>query len=208
MTERSRGIRARTPAISLAFLLSGAVALVPVLRNAPAYAQGLRVEGLTGETRLLDSSAMYDQADYLMQTAVGYVNSNLVSYAATEAPDEIAPLAVLQQRIATAADLLERAIARDPGNAAAWAFYAQALALAVRLDDSRAALATARELAPNQPYLALQRVLTMDILHGVMSRRSPAQTFSMAELQAGSRDLQLVQGIRPEAKLRVPDWAL
>ena len=146
------------PLFTGALLALAAYQTVIVVRQAPAFTESLRTEGITGQTRTQDISAMYFYSDYLFQTAVGFVNADAFSFATIERPDELATGATVKERAQLATHLLQRSVSLDPANGHKWFVYAQALASADRSGDALAALDRSWILSPTTLRLAYQRV--------------------------------------------------
>lgn len=146
------------PFLSCGLLAVGTYETTAVVRQAPAFTEALGTEGITGQTRTQDISAMYVFSDYLFQTAVGFVNADAFSFATIERPDELATAKTVEERAQRAAILLQRSVTLDPANAHKWFVYAQALASAGRPEDALAAMDRSWMLSPTTQRLAYQRV--------------------------------------------------
>lgn len=147
----------RVQGLVLGLLVLVAWQVVLVTRSAPAMVDGLRTEGITGETRTLNSVAMYSHSDYLFQTAVGFANADAFSFAGIEAPDVLATDATAGERAARAADLMRQSVRMDPGNGHKWFVLAQALAGDGQDVAAFHALETSHQLSPTMQRLAYQR---------------------------------------------------
>ena len=145
------------PALAGALLAFSFYQTSTVIRQAPAFAEGLRTEGIAGGKRTQDTTAMYAYSDYLFQTAAGFVNADAYSFATIEAPNEIASFDVVLDRQTRAADLLSLALTHDPANAYIWLVFAQALGATGRIEQALSALARSQDLSPTMPRLAYQR---------------------------------------------------
>jgi len=126
--------------------------------QAPALQPDLRVQGITGDTRLSAIADMYDEGSYLFQQGYGYVNADALSFEGIEGRGEIASVETAAARFATAREVLAESLRLDPANAHAWLAYAQTLAATGDLDAGREALATSWALAPENRRLALNRL--------------------------------------------------
>lgn len=146
------------PAFGLAFCILGGLAATGVTRNAPAFSEDRQIDGITGKGRLGYTPAMYQRAEYLFQTAVGFVNADLFSIATTEPPGVIAADDVVRARLGTASDLLVMALQEDPSDAHKWFVYAQTAGALGNFPDSLAALTKSYDLGPTMPRLAYQRI--------------------------------------------------
>lgn len=196
-----------TPALALVFFISGLLALVSVLQNAPLFARGLQVTGIGGLTTVPFRRANFEHGPYLLQTAVGFVNADMLSYATTEAPDEVASPETFLARSEMAVDLLEQSLALDPASGMAWTHYAQALLNAGRIDAARDALVTAREMGPHQYYLAYRRLFVLEGIHFVLTTQTEAGQLTQAEIAASAKDLEIVRTTSPRGgSYPAPVW--
>ena len=188
------------------FFVSGLFALLSVLQNAPLFARDLQVTGIGGQTSVPKRPANFDHGPYLLETAIGFVNADLLSYATIEAPSELASADTFTARAETAVRLLEDSLARDPASGYAWAYYAQALLYLGDVDAARAALAVAWEVAPHQYYIALQRMTVLEGIFGLLSTQDAPAGLTEAEYAAGLRDLAVVDARFGADRLPRPNW--
>lgn len=196
-----------TPALALVFFISGVFTLLSVLQNAPLFATHLQVTGIGGQKSVARRPDNFEHGPYLFQTAVGFVNADLLSYATIEAPDEVASADVFLGRAELAIDLLEQSLALDPASAMAWGHYAQALLNAGRVEAAREALMIAREMGPNQYYLAFRRLITLEGIHFMLSTQSEPVNLTEAELAGGRQDMAAVEGTGPRNLVYpAPSW--
>ncbi|KPQ20572.1 MAG: Tetratricopeptide repeat-containing protein [Rhodobacteraceae bacterium HLUCCA24] len=155
----------KTPAIpALALFVLGIVAFRAMVAQAPAFDEELQVEGITGDTRLANRAAMYDEGSYLFQIGYGYVMSDALSFAGIEAPDELATAAVARARFQRAKSLLEESLSVDPANAHAWMSYAQSLASTGDIEGAARAMETSWQLAPTTHRLSVPRLTMINLV--------------------------------------------
>ncbi|MBM9594032.1 tetratricopeptide repeat protein [Roseitranquillus sediminis] len=197
-------IKRIAPIFALLLGLMGMLSTANAVRHAPAFAEGLRIEGLAGSTRTENRAAMYTRSDYLMQTGAGFVNADAYSFATIEAPDEIASPEVVAERARRGAELLTEAVSRDPSNAHTWFVYAQALAATGRPEAAFAALGRSRALSPTMPRLAYLRSWVLwGLLQGAEFLPMEASRLSgYREIYAAERDL--ARTATPEEHLPPP----
>lgn len=150
------------PIPALALLAIGVIAMRVVTAQAPALREELQVEGITGDTRLRNLSAMYDAGSYLFQMGVGYLNADVLSFAGLEAPDTVASFETAAERLFRAETLLEASLRRDPANAHAWLAYAQSVAARGAFDIAEAATVTSWRQAPTNSDLAVRRLYLIE----------------------------------------------
>ena len=190
--------------LALVFFVSGLFALVSVLQNASLLARDLQLAGIAGQTTVPLRTANFDHGTYLRETALGFLNADLLSYATTEAPDEVASEDTFEARVETAVQLLEQSLALDPASGYAWAYYAHALHYKGDVEAARKALAIAWDMAPHQHYIALQRLATLDGIYLLLGFQEEPGSLTEAELAAGLRDLEAVE--RRISGFPRPDW--
>lgn len=188
------------------FFVAGLFALLSVLQNAPLFARNLQVTGIGGQTSVPQRAANFDHGPYLLETAIGFVNADFLSYATIEAPDEVASGDTFTARAETAVSLLEDSLARDPASAYAWAYYAQALLFAGHLEAAREALVVAQDMAPHQYYIAFQRLTALEGIHLYLSTLAEPGRLTDAEYAAGLRDIAVLEARFGEGRLPKPDW--
>lgn len=174
-----------------------------VVRNAPAFTPDLHVESITGQTRLQYTPAMYDLGPYLYQVAYGYLISDALEFGNLESRDQVASIEVAGARIQTARDLLVESLRLDPADGYSWQYLAQAEAALGETAAARQALARSKELAPNTPSLALQRIY---LLYGIaeLSGVFEVPPLSSAEREIYVSDLAVLETLSPAFFRAVP----
>lgn len=171
------------PIPALGLLVLGLVSFRIVADQAPAFDEGLLVEGITGDTRLINRAAMYDEGSYLFQMGYGYVMADALSFAGIEAPDEIASTDIARQRLERAETLLEDSLRHDPANAHAWFYYAQALAAVSDIGSARNALETSWYLGPTTHRLSLPRLFLIQTIRSITGDDTAYVEIEQADLE-------------------------
>jgi len=166
------------------------------LHQTPAFNPKLLADTVVGDGRIADNAAMYDPGTYAFQRGFGFLIADALNSADGQARDQIAPLEQAADRARRAAEAFEIAVARDPGNAHAWATLAWARA---RLGDNSGAMQALRvswEISPNNKALADTRLNLIGLLTDPeIGSTEPTQT----DRAAIARDLEVLGRFDPRA---------
>ena len=125
--------------------------------SAPAFNADLRRANVFDQPVLAVGRDMYDRSSYLMQQAVSFIRADLLPY--QDDPDRLtAPVEVVAERGARAAELMRESLALNPGNAQGWAVMAWAQLYAGDTEAARTALRASWRLAPHNRSLSAERI--------------------------------------------------
>lgn len=145
---------------------AGALNLLTLFSEIPAFHQPSRREGVYGDWRVAFNIALYDRAEYLYALASDYIATDTISSSATEESNEIASLETVFKRADRAVELFEESISLNPSDAYTWAGLAWAYSLQGELSSAREAMMNSWNQAPNNSALSHIRLEFMEMLLG------------------------------------------
>lgn len=138
----------------------GVFTLGQVIITSPAFNTELREGNAFGDVTLLLGRDMYNRPAYLYQQAASFVRADLFTLGTGEIEGEavVASPEEAEARARQAVALAQESLSMDPGNAGAWMVLAWGHLMTGNADETRAAMAVSRQIAPYDFILSEERI--------------------------------------------------